>query len=728
MKLTDNEIRDINKHLEAGKPLPDEYRFLLFDDKREVELVWNGKTSEVCNVVLPFQIIEQVDEPRAEKPSDAALQGSLFDLDARGRQLKGWTNKLIWGDNKLILSSLKNGPLREEIESQGGLKLIYIDPPFDVGADFSMDIEIGDDTFTKKPNILEEIAYRDTWGKGADSFIAMIYERLVLMRDLLAVDGSIYVHCDWRVNAYVRLVLDEIFGRPSLVNELIWHYRTFQGQTHAYFAKKHDNILLYGKGEKYTYNEIFDTDVEDTIDFERWNAYLDENNCIKGDKMPTQDSRFVRYLNKWKKKNGRDPGPNDIVFEVRGQPVDSVWDMKGLDPKSSEKVGYPTQKPEDFIQRVIRASSDEGDLVADFFCGSGTTAAVAEKLGRKWIVSDLGKFGIHTTRKRMIGVQRQLRAEGKDYRAFEILNLGKYERQHFIGVNPDLREEQKQQQIAAKEAAFLDLILRAYRAEKTDGFATFHGKRAGRLVAIGPVNLPVTRLFVEEIILECRKKHITKVDILGFEFEMGLFPNVLDEARAKGIDISPKYIPADVFDKRAVERNQVVFHDVAFIEVRPHVKGDTVEVELTDFSVFYSQDSIANAEAGLKNKASRIVVEKGQIVKVTKDSDGIVTRETLTENWKDWIDYWSVDFDFENKREIIRVQNAETGDWEEQWTGEYIFENEWQSFRTKKDRSLELTSVAHECSPGRRKIAVKVVDIFGNDTMTIVEVNVGGKD
>ncbi len=156
-----------------------------------------------------------MDEPRAEK--DTRLQMSMFDLDSRGRQLKGWTNKLIWGDNKLILSSLKNGPLREEIEKQGGLKLIYIDPPFDVGADFSMDIEIPSsdgtsDTFTKKPNILEEIAYRDTWGKGADSFIAMIYERLVLMRDLLAQDGSIYVHCDWRVNSYIRLVLDEVFG------------------------------------------------------------------------------------------------------------------------------------------------------------------------------------------------------------------------------------------------------------------------------------------------------------------------------------------------------------------------------------------------------------------------------------------------------------------------------------------------------------------------------------
>ena len=244
-RLTEQEQQEIIRFIEADKPLPDKYRFLLFGDKREVELVWNGKTNEVCNIVLPFQSIEQVDEPRAEK--DTHLQMSLFDIDERGRQLKGWTNKLIWGDNKLILSSLKNGPLREEIEKQGGIKLIYIDPPFDVGADFSMDIEIGGDTFTKKPNILEEIAYRDTWGKGADSFIAMIYERLILMRDLLAEDGSIYVHCDWRVNSYLRLIMDEIFGSENFINEIVWGYYSFKRKTAKKFPQKHDNIISYRK-------------------------------------------------------------------------------------------------------------------------------------------------------------------------------------------------------------------------------------------------------------------------------------------------------------------------------------------------------------------------------------------------------------------------------------------------------------------------------------------------
>jgi len=746
-RLTEQEKQDVLRYLEADKPLPDKYRFLLFDDRREIELVWNGKTNEVCNVVLPFQTIEQVDEPRIEGKSsvDDEIAGGLF--DTRGRQMKGWTNKLIWGDNKLILSSLKNGPLRDEIEKQGGLRLIYVDPPFDVGADFSMDIEVGDggDTFTKRPNILEEIAYRDTWGKGADSFISMIYERLVLMRDLLANDGSIYVHCDWRVTSMIRLVLDEVFGpggergQAGFRNELIWQHQVIgtPRTNPSRFAKSHETIFWYSKADSgFLFNSRADEvrvpwseDTRKSMKQDEHGRWYYERRRTGTKNEGSYDPRFLRtYVD--------DPDA--------GKTASDVWtDFPSYQPPGNEQTGYNTQKPSDLIARIVSASSNPGDLVADFFAGSGTMAAVAEKLGRKWIATDLGKFAIHTTRKRMIGIQRQLKADGKDYRAFELLNLGRYERQHYVGVNPNLREEEKRRQLEAKESAFLDLILNAYRAEKVTGYPAFHGKKAGRLVAVGPVNLPVTRLFVEEIIVECRKKNITKVDVLGFEFEMGLFPNVLDEARAKGIDIAPKYIPAEVFDKRAVEKNQVVFHDVAFIEVTPIVKGNTVAVKLTDFSVFYNQDSIAAAEAALADSrkgGSKIVVEKGQIVKVTRDAKGITKREVLTEKWSDWVDYWAVDFDYENKREIIRVpveldpeaqmklvkgDQANLTVWEEKWTGEYIFENEWQSFRTKKDRSLELTSAAKDVPPGRRKIAVKVVDIFGNDTMTIVEVNVG---
>lgn len=721
MDLTDNEKRDIIKYLEADKPLPDKYRFLLFGEKREVELVWNGKSNEVTNVVLPFQVIEQVDEPRAEK--DVRLQSSLFDVDPRGRQLKGWTNKLIWGDNKLILSSLKNGPMRDEIQEQGGLKLVYIDPPFDVGADFSMNIEVGKEEFTKKPNVLEELAYRDTWGKGADSFIAMIYERLSLIHDLMATDSSIYVHCDWRVNSFIRLVLDEVFGKENFRNEVSWHYRTYQGQVRNYFPRKHDTLLFYAKGSPF-FELQKDNNFEDNIDFKRWNRFLVNDNEIRGNNYPKTDSRFDVFVKKWQKENpGKPVDENAVLYRLEGMTVDSVWDIKALDPKDIRRLGYPTQKPDELLELIVNASSQEGDLIADFFCGSGTTLAVAEQLGRKWIGSDLGKFAIHTSRKRLINVQRELKKAGKDYRAFGILNLGKYERQHYIGVNPNLREEEKQKQLAEKEKNFLELILSAYKAEATEGFRTFHGKKSSRLVAVGPINLPVSRLFVEEVIKECLEKQITKVDVLAFEFEMGLFPNIQQEAKSKGIDLALKYIPRDVFDKRAIEKNQVVFHDVSYIEVKPHVQKSSVAIELTDFSVFYNQDSIKAVESELKNGSKKLVVENGQIIKVEKDKDGVVTRERLTKNWTDWIDYWSVDFNFESKKEIVRIKNEE-GKIEEVWTGDYVFENEWQSFRTKKDRSLEFKSISRELGKGRHKIAVKVVDIFGNDTMTIIEVNI----
>ena len=533
----------------------------------------------------------------------------------------------------------------------------------------------------------------------------MIYERLRLMRDLLADDGSIYVHCDWRVNSLIRLALDEVFGRKNFRNEIIWHYST-PGRPADRFPHKHDMLITYGK----TNSTFFDS---------------------KGARVPYSKEYIESHFTD-KDEMGRvcrkrfDAGKWRFYYPKDGMLPNDIWDIPYENSQSLDRTGYPTQKPEVLLERIIKASSNESDLIADFFVGSGTTAAVAEKLGRKWIASDLGKFSIHTTRKRMIGVQRQLKKEDKDYRAFEVLNLGKYERQHYIGINVNLREEEKRQQLRAKEAEFLELILNAYKSEGVQGFTTFHGKKAGRMVVIGPVNLPVTRLFVEEVILEARNKHISKVDILGFEFEMGLFPNVLDEARKRGIDIAPKYIPAEVFDKRAVEHNQVAFHDVAYIEAKVHREQDQIAVELTDFSVFYAQGSINQVEQVLSDKklGSKVIVEKGQVIKISKDKDGIVNRDTLTKDWTDWIDYWSVDFDFESKREIIRIKDPATDQWKEEWTGEYIFENEWQSFRTKKDRSLEHKSVFIPITGGQRKIAVKVVDIFGNDTMTLLEVRV----
>lgn len=737
IRLSENEKRDVIKYLEAGKPLPEKYRFLLFKEDREVELVWNGKTSEVTNVVLPFQVIEQIDEPREGK--EFGEGGTLFDMS--GKQITGWTNKLIWGDNKLILSSLKNGPMRKEIEAQGGLKLIYIDPPFDVGADFSMDIEIGEgeetENFTKKPSVIEEIAYRDTWGKGADSFIAMIYERLKLMHELLAEDGSIYVHCGIQVNHYMRLALEEIFGKDNLVSEIIWSYGSPSGGRAAgtKLVKIHEYILHFAKNysnriEKKIHLPYSDKYIED------WFKYKDESGRRYQKRMRGRDSKGDVV---WEKQ---------YLDESKGVPASTVWtDLKQIyaDPRAykanqgdySEIQDYPTQKPEKLIERIITASTNPGDLVADFFCGSGTTLATAEKLGRKWIGTDLGKFGIHTSRKRMIGVQRELKKEGKDFRAFEILNVGKYERESFINTNDDLRAEEKAKQAERKEKEFITLVLSAYKAEPVESFSHMVGKKRDRLIAVGPINLPVSSKFIRQIVDECKEKGLTKVDVLGFDYEMGVnFSEYADE----GIEVSFKVIPREVFDKRAIERGHVNFYDVAYIDANPIITGrgniKELSIELRDFSVFYNQDS-AGIDQELSPGRSKVVVENGQAIKVTKDKvTEIVSREVLTKKWSDWIDYWAVDYNFADRKEIIRVPKTSGGnlfekgkdqnlfEYEDVWTGDYIFDNEWQSFRTKKNRNLELKSAPIELGKGEYKVAIKVVDIFGNDTTRVIDVKI----
>ena len=754
MKLTDNEKRDVIKYLESNKPLPEKYRFLLFDTNQEVELLWNGKTDEVENTVLPFQTIEHIDEPRSEDKMMA--QTSLFDTS--GRQIKGWSNKLIWGDNKLILPSLKNGPLRKQIEAEGGLKLIYIDPPFDVGADFSMNIEIGEENFTKKPSVIEEIAYRDTWGKGADSFIAMIYERLKLMHGLLADDGSIYVHCDYRVNSYVRLVLEEIFGPNNFHNEIIWQ-RSSSGKTISKnLSRDTDTIYWYSKSDQYLIKPIFqplsDTTIamysrDDNDERGRYRLYplqktggpgpettydyKDNNGKIwkcprKGWRMRYEKLKALENDNRlYFEGNSLAEKAYWNERENEGRLANNLWnDIANLQGTTSEILGYPTQKPEKLLERIIEMATNEGDLITDFFCGSGTTLAVAEKLGRKWIGADLGRFSIHTTRKRMIGVQRKLKKEGKDFRAFEILNIGKYEREIFLNVNENLREKEKRIQRENKEKEFIKLILSAYKAEPVDSFNIFIGKKRDRVVAVGPINAPVANDFLEKIIKECKEKKITKADVLGFDYEMGMD---FEAAKNFGIDIKFKVIPREVFDRKAVEKGQVKFYDIAYIEVKPIIRGRSnakeVAIELTDFSVFYNQDNTGEIEEKLRPGGSKIVIENGQVIKISKDKQtDIIEKEVLTNKWTDWVDYWSVDFDFESKKEIIRTIDEKTSKEKEEWTGSYIFENEWQSFRTKKDRTFELTSASKEVAKGKMNIAIKVIDIFGNDTTKTIEVNI----
>ena len=637
-------------------------------DIKKTELVWPGKYNEegtrkgTLHVSLPFQVIETVNESRATREAKKDnVQASLFNV-YKGNEgdtfEDGWKNKLIWGDNLLVMGSLLE-------KFAGKIDLIYIDPPFATGADFSFTAPIGDsgDQIFKEQSIVEEIAYRDTWGKGSDSFIAMIYERLILMRNLLADDGSIYVHCDWRMNSLLRLVLDEVFGRDRLVNELIWHYKTFQGQTHSNFAKKHDNLYLYSKSDRYHYREQFDTEFEDTIDSRRWASYINERRQITGSKMPVHDSRFVRYLKKWKQKHGHDPGEDDIVFEVKGQPIDSVWHMKGLDPKSDEKVGYPTQKPEALLERIIKASSDETDLIADFFCGSGTALAVAEKHGRRWIGCDLGRWGIHVTRKRLLSIDK--------CRPFELLNLGKYERQYWQGVTFGKKVDKLMVEQAFYD--YLAFILKLYGAQPVVGMEHLHGKKAKAVVYIGAVDAPVTIDEIDTAVNDCAKLKQKELHVLGWEWEMGLQNLVVQEAKNKGIKLLLLQIPREVMEQKVADKGDVRFFELAYLEATiKKPKKLTAQVTLRDFV-------IPNAALIPDDVRSKV------------------------RQWSDYIDYWAVDWDFRND----------------------TFMQGWVAYRTRKERTLHLTSDPHAYArPGKYQALVKVIDVFGNDTSQAFDVEV----
>ena len=740
LDLSDDDVALIKELLDRGETLPDRFRASLFGEASSTELIWPGKSTRVETAVLPFQSIEHVDEPRKE----TSAMPSLFDLDTgSGRQAGGWTNKLIWGDNRLILSSLVNGPLRQEIEDAGGLKLVYIDPPFDVGADFSIALDVGGEELTKKPSILEQIAYRDTWGRGRDSYVQMLYERLNLIRSLLAPDGCIFVHCDWRVNSAIRLLLDEVFGAECFRNEIVWRRAPNLGRqaASAQLGRVIDTIYAYTRNPGAEFRgapPTRRTEVEYTKGGIPKGAKFDPEAGLyfttapRGDYTDDSIARLRREGRVYESSSGSVYIKYFLSTDGKGrwfkeQRVDTLWDDYEVRPlrhrPKSEDWGYDTQKPEGLVNRILTLGSQAGDLVADFFVGSGTTAAVAERLGRRWLAADLSRFAIHTTRKRLITVQRELGSNSEPYRAFEVLNLGAYERQHFVGTDIGLRNDANDRAVEAREEAYLSLILRAYSAQRATSTPPFHGVKGNAAVLVGPIDAPVTEKEVREAVAAARSFGITRVDALGFEFEMGLKPRLQDEAQEQGVKLAMRYIPNDVFDKRAVESGDVRFYDVAYVEFVPSVTGREVKVTLKDFAVFHRQEDAEAAAAGLKNGKSRVVVDGGQVVKISKDRRGVVTRDVLTARWTDWIDYWAVDFDYASQPEVLRV--VENGEERQVTTGRYIFENRWQSFRTKNDREIELVSASHHYDePGTYKVAVKVIDIFGNDTTRVVPVRI----
>ncbi|GAC1381474.1 MAG: site-specific DNA-methyltransferase [Ktedonobacteraceae bacterium] len=646
------------------------------------ELIWDGKYKDgkkvgPVRIELPFQTVETVNE--------TAQQRQLtLDMLFAGHETE-WRNRLIWGDKKYVLPSLLS-------EFAGKVNLIYIDPPFATGDNFSFNAEVPSDpdiddsqsiNFIKEPNIIEQKAYRDTWGRGLDGYLHWFYETAILLRELLAFSGSIYVHCDSRVNSGLRLILDEIFGGENFHNDIRW-IRSLPHNDPNQYGRFSDTILYYSRSNERLFHFQYIPQKEESIEAHyrkdsngrlfrlasllapgsRGPRYpykgYDKNWRFTQEKMLTLEAEGRIYF-----KEGQMPSRIYYLDESLGSQIQDVWsDISPLNPMAVERTDYPTQKPEALLERIIKASSNAGDLVLDCFCGSGTTAAVAEKLGRRWITCDLGRFAIHTTRKRLLSID--------NVKPFVVQNLGKYERQAWQAA-----EFSDPTQRANVQLAYRNFILQLYQATPIDGYTWLHGIKGGRLVHVGSVDAPIALGEVKAIVNEFWRvrgkdvgEHSNGIDVLGWNFAFDLNETAKQMAADANIRLAFKKIPCEVLEKKAVEQGDIAFYELAAlaVEVKPLKKA--VSVELQNF--FMPPDDVPE---DVKN---------------------------AIKHWSQWIDYWAIDWDYRDD----------------------TFHNQWQAYRTKKEPKI-LQKAFHEyAESGSYTLVMKVIDILGNDTTKAVTVEV----
>ncbi len=628
------------------------------------ELSWDGKYKDgkrigPIRIALPFQTIETVNESAQQRQAS-------FEALLSGRSTE-WRNRLIWGDKKYVLPSLLD-------EFTGQVDLIYIDPPFATGSDFSYQVTVDGEQFTKQASIIEEKAYRDTWGKGLDGYLQWFYETVILLRELLSETGSLYVHLDYHVGHYVKAILDEVFGYDNFRNEIVVK------RTRKNFIEKgkfkslnvaYDSIYVYAK-EKHTMNPVYVKVARE----ERWHSF-DAPNWSGGrpnlvyelfGKMPptgccwrwTKEKAEQAIAEKRLRPNPKTGKPEYLIPASDQELVNNLWDDFNA---YSFKFDYPTEKNEALLERIIKASSNEGGLVLDCFCGSGTTAAVAEKLGRRWITCDLGRFAINTTRKRLLSIDQ--------VRPFVMQNLGKYERQAWQVAQFGDPEKAKQAIMNYRQ-----FILALYQATPIMGYMWLHGNKNGRMVHVGAVDAPVTQWDVKQIATEFRKAtgtgpdapSQTSIDILGWDFALETNEVIKQQAHDAGIHIRFVRIPREVLEKRAVEQGDIKFFELAALDVNVHQTGQAVNLELADF-IIPLDDVPADVQQAIAH-------------------------------WSQWIDYWAVDWD--NRDDT--------------------FHNMWQEYRTRKKKSIGLRAGHEYAQPGEYTIMVKVIDILGNDTTKVLRV------
>lgn len=601
-------------------------------------LDWSGKKNPTHRLVLPFQAIETTNEPRKKTMDSFVPRAPLEDS----------YNLLIWGDNKLVMSSLMP-------RFEGKVDLVYIDPPFATGADFTLPVLIEDERLIKQPTAIEIKAYRDTWGYGLASYLQMMYERLILMRNLLSDNGAIYVHLDWHIGHYVKALLDEVFGEENFRNEI--HVKRIRKNVQEYETVKrlnvaNDMILFYSKTDAHRIRQPKRPESKE----ERWHAFnaaglrTGMDYALFGHKPPPGShwrwtkKRSEESIAEGKlRPNPRTGRPEYLIGASEETLVTSMWDDISA---YSFTTGFPTEKSEKLLGRIIEMSSEPGQTVADFFFGSGTTAAVAERMHRRWIGCDLSKFAIHVARKRLLEIP--------DCKPFQILNLGLYQKQKLAENGNGGR-------------GYFEFLRELYGASPVRGFVYIHGRKGNRLVHIGPIDSFVSEREIRTTAREALNAGAKGIDILGWDFEMGLHDLLDSIIKEHGIDIRLKQIPLEVLEIRADERtkrlDEIKFFDLNYLDLKHEIQGRRATVIIQKFN-------IANPEFISEEVRSSI------------------------KDFKSYIDFWAVDFDFK-------------GD---------TFHNMMQQYRTKDEPELKTRISFNYAEPGTYSIMTKVVDIFGNDT------------
>lgn len=616
---------------------------------------------------------------RTESANKLTLQTNEYVLPAKDKSglfrgvvpsvqsADAWKNRLCYGDNLLVMQALLCGDSATGLPPMRGMiDLIYIDPPYDSKADYRTNITLPNGNVEQKPTVLEQFAYSDMWKEGTVSYLKAMYPRLALMKELLSEQGSIYVHLDWHVGHYVKLLMDEIFGKENFRNEIIWHYSGWNKKLKNSFEKRHDIILFYSLDNGGLKFNSF---------FEKWKS-ADEYAKKRKQKIETETETGKKYVLSDAGNGKRIKRYLDDALK-EGVVVDDVWDLDKINNSSLEGLGYATQKPEALLERIIKASSNENSIVADFFGGSGTTAAVAEKLGRRWITSDLGKPACMIMRKRLVD---------NEAKPFLFQSVGDYQREIFASSREFKR---------IGDLARVVLNLFGALPFPDDGAPANLGQlKESRALVYADSPNKITTAGTLKKALALRQSFMggwRKVIVLGWQFSFDIGRALRDIDRS---ELEVLVIPPDLMDMlkskkvNLLDPSKIRFASLQYLTIKPPVVAPAAksgEQEITvalDNYVLLSPDTLP---LDAKNK------EKIQ--------------EIVANNPLDLIEYWSIDPDYDGETFVSKWQDYRENT-----------QNDSDAYRVSRTAKLIVPKKEH------RKICVKAVDVFGLESVCVEEV------